>query len=127
MRYTFLSVEDVIFLHDELISKYAGVGGIRDKNLLLSTVDAAQNRFFYKPNTTKDELASIYMHRLIKNHPFIDGNKRTGVLCALTFLKINGYKFEVKDDSLLITMAVEVAKGTVSERELAQFFYLHII
>ncbi len=83
----FLSLEAVIAIHHDQISTFGGTHGLRDQKLLESALGQAQQTYAY----TKDihETAAQYCFSLAKNHPFVDGNKRTAADCMLTFLVLN--------------------------------------
>lgn len=87
----FLPVEQVIFYHDRLIEQYGGLTGIRDIGLLLSALEMPKASISgeYLHKTIFDK-AAAYLYHIVCNHPFIDGNKRTGAFSALVFLDING-------------------------------------
>jgi death on curing protein len=86
-----LSIETVIEIHAEAISKFGGLGGVRDENLLPSAVLAPQSTFGGKsPYHDLVEVAAAYLFYICSNHPFLDGNKRTAMMAAIVFLRING-------------------------------------
>ncbi len=66
----------VLMIHDILLAEHGGLSGIRDKGLLNSALAKPQQLYHYKPESTLHELATMYSFGLVKNHPFIDGNKR---------------------------------------------------
>lgn len=87
----FLTVEDVLQIHDEQLSAYGGATGIRDQALLESAV-AMPQAFFGEAYLHKDlpHMAAAYAFHIAQNQPFLDGNKRTGLVAALVFLDLNG-------------------------------------
>ncbi len=86
-----LSIETVVEIHVEAIRQFGGLGGVRDENLLASAVLAPQSTFGGKsPYHDLVEIAAAYLFYICKNHPFIDGNKRTALMAAIVFLRING-------------------------------------
>ena len=103
----------VIAFHDRLLAEHGGSSGIRDEGLLDSALGKPQNLFAYgKPD--RFELAASYAFGLVKNHPFIDGNKRIGFATASLFLDLNGYRFVATEvDVVLRTLAL--AAGEMSE------------
>lgn len=107
----FLTVEEVLRLHERQIARFGGSEGVRDFGLLESAVLAPQQSFsddyFYK---FPYEMAAAYLYHLSKNHAFVDGNKRTSADCMLTFLGMNGYEhtFIWQD---LESMVVDTAIG----------------
>lgn len=103
----------VIAFHDRLLAEHGGSSGIRDEGLLDSALGKPQNLFAYgKPD--RFELAASYAFGLVKNHPFIDGNKRIGFATGSLFLNLNGYRFVATEvDVVLRTLAL--AAGEMSE------------
>ncbi|MBI1251905.1 MAG: type II toxin-antitoxin system death-on-curing family toxin [Alphaproteobacteria bacterium] len=107
----------VLMLHDESLSAHGGAVGIRDAGLLDSALARPQNRFAYG-EADAAALAAAYAFGVIKNHPFIDGNKRTGFLCAALFLELNDFRFSAGEaDVVLRTLAL--AAGEMSEDDYA--------
>lgn len=103
----------VIAFHDFLLAEHGGAAGIRDEGLLDSALGKPQNLFLYgKPSLF--DLAASYGFGLVKNHPFIDGNKRIGFATAALFLELNQYHFGAAEvDVVLRTLAM--AAGEMSE------------
>lgn len=93
-----LTPEIVREIHAEAIDLFGGLNGVRDENLLASAVLAPQSSFGGKsPYNDLVEVAAAYLFYLCRNHPFIDGNKRTAMIAAIVFLRLNG--IEPKPDS----------------------------
>jgi death-on-curing protein len=93
-----LSIGIVREIHAEAIRQFGGLRGIRDENLLASAVLAPQSSFGGKsPYADIVEIAAAYLFYICKNHPFLDGNKRTAMMAAIVFLRFNG--IEPKADS----------------------------
>ena len=115
--------EVVLGLHEQSLAQFGGSNGIRDEGLLDSALGKPQNLFAYgAPNVF--ELAASYAFGLVKNHPFLDGNKRTGFTVAVLFLEINGQKFAAPEtDAAVKTLAL--AAGEMSEAEFASWLELH--
>jgi len=110
----------VTAIHDEANYKFGGLSGIRDTGLLESALDPPRNRLTDQPETTVFELAASLCFGLAKNHPFVDGNKRTALLAARAFLFVNGYLLEPAEEDEVLTM-VAVAEDSVSEQQLAEW------
>lgn len=108
----------VTAIHDEAIYEFGGLAGIRDFGLLESALDRPRNRLAYEPKTTVYELAATLCVGVTKNHPFIDGNKRTALLATRAFLFLNGYALEPGEEDEVLTM-VAVADDSLSESALA--------
>jgi death-on-curing protein len=111
--------EVVIMLHEQSLAQFGGSAGIRDEGLMDSALGKPQNLFASgKPDMF--DLAASYAFGLVKNHPFIDGNKRTGFIVAVVFLELNGYKFSASEvDATVRTLAL--AAGELSEGGFAQW------
>ncbi len=102
----FLDLEIVLKLHKGQIETFGGTLGIRDKNLLESAIAQPQNIYAYDDGDIFDMAASYAFH-ISKNHPFLDGNKRTGLQAALTFLYTNGVVIQIEQPRLLqLTLAL---------------------
>ena len=91
-----ISLDDVIYAHEEAIQQFGGLGGVRDINLLESALARPQMLHTYG-NAGLHELAATYAESIAKNHPFIDGNKRTAFLASASFLNDNGYVIHAPD------------------------------
>ncbi len=111
--------ETVLALQEVLLSQFGGLGGIRDENMLDSVLARPQHLFSYgKPNLF--DLAASYGFRLVKNHPFVDGNKRIGFAVAILFLELNGYRFRAAEaDAVVRTLAL--AASEMSEAAYAKW------
>jgi len=111
-------------LHAEQLAEHGGAAGIRDAGLLTSALSRPQNLASYG-NPDVADLAAAYSWGIIRNHPFVDGNKRVALILCETFLIINGYELDADDVSL--TMAfVELAAGTMDEATLAKWLQSRI-
>ncbi|MCL4195155.1 MAG: type II toxin-antitoxin system death-on-curing family toxin [Thermoguttaceae bacterium] len=121
----FLSTEDVLALHADLVDLYGGEHGVRDMGLLDSAV--AQPRASFGGQFLHQdlfEMAAAYLYHLVQNHPFLDGNKRTGAVAAMVFLDLNGIDIDAPKGGLYdLTMAV--ATGQVGKAEITAFFRTH--
>jgi death on curing protein len=115
----YLRIEEVIYFHDRLIEKYGGLSGLRDLGLLTSALAMPQQCFRGEElHRTLYEKAAAYMYHVIKNHAFIDGNKRTGVMASLVFLQRNGENLEF-DQFILEEFAVAIAENKITKTELS--------
>lgn len=120
-----LSKEQVIKIHNMLISQTGGSDGIRDEGLLESALNAPFETFDgeYIYRTIKAKAAKL-VYFLVKNHPFIDGNKRIGILVMITFLEINGVEVTCTDEEL-ITLGLGLADGTIDDEDLLNWIIDH--
>jgi death-on-curing protein len=107
----------VAAIHDEAIYEFGGLAGVRDAGLLESAIDRPRNRYAHEPKSTIFHLAAALCHGLTKNHPFIDGNKRTALLATRAFLYLNGGELEPEESDEVATM-VALADGSLSEEQL---------
>lgn len=111
------SREEALALHDLMLADYGGLTGMRDDNMLESALAKPRQRFAYgKP--TLAEMAAAYTAGVVKNHPFLDGNKRTGFMLGAAFLECNGLTFFASEvDATLRTLAL--AAGEITEADYA--------
>jgi death-on-curing protein len=114
-----LSVTMVVAIHDEQLAVHGGPGGIRDSGALESALDRPRNKWAYE-QTELPELAAAYAYGIAKNHPFVDGNKRTSLLALYTFLGVNGIDFIVPEADAA-AMILALAAGEVSEENLTRW------
>lgn len=111
-RPVWLLRETVVALQEQLLAAFGGASGIRDQGLLESALARPENRFAYETPTVFD-LAAAYAFGLVKNHPFVDGNKRIGFASAVVFLETNGYRFEADEaDAVIRTLALAASEMT---------------
>ncbi len=116
-----LSLELVMTLHDESLVHFGGSAGVRDQGLLESALGRPQNLYAYQEESTIYELATAYCAGIVRNHPFVDGNKRAGLLAARAFLFLNGYHFN-PDELETVQMIEGLAGRLVSEEALTKWF-----
>ncbi len=121
----FLSLEDVLTLHADQVALYGGDHGVRDLGLLESAIAQPQatfgGEFLHKDLF---EMAAAYLFHIVQNHPFLDGNKRTGAVAALVFLDLNGVEITAPKGSVYeVTMSV--ATGQAGKAEVVAFFRSH--
>ncbi|MBL1211409.1 type II toxin-antitoxin system death-on-curing family toxin [Geminocystis sp. GBBB08] len=121
MNIHWLSMRLVIGIHQEQITEHGGANGLRDKGLLESALVRPQNQYHYHQITNIPSLASTYTFSIVKNHSFIDGNKRTGFIAGVTFLMLNGYQFTASEIEV-VSIIQSVASGTITEEELQEWF-----
>jgi len=108
-----LSVETVREIHAEALRRFGGSDGVRDENLLASAVLTPQSSFGGKsPYADIVEIAAAYLFYLCGNHPFIDGNKRTAMMAAIVFLRLNGVE-PAPDSDAWEKFVLEVASSKV--------------
>jgi len=114
-----LTLPIVVAIHDEQLAIHGGAGGIRDVALLESALDRPRNKWAYE-SAELPELAAAYGFGIAKNHPFVDGNKRTSLLAIYTFLGVNEVDFLVPEAEAA-AMIFSLAAGEVSEESLTRW------
>lgn len=121
----FLTLEQILFLHEDQIDLYGGSSGLRDLALLESAIYRPQATFggTYLYESIFDKAACL-MHSLIMNHPFIDGNKRTGMDAGIVFLELNGYTLKVMQKDVVI-VALQIATKKMNIKELSVWLKNH--
>jgi len=113
----YLKMEEVILIHDELFKGYGGMSCIRDFGLLSSAISIPCQSFGgHELHPKIMEKAAAYLYHIIKNHPFIDGNKRSGVVSFLFFLDNNDVNTSFNDD-FLFNLAIDIEKNFVNKTE----------
>ncbi|HON68678.1 MAG TPA: type II toxin-antitoxin system death-on-curing family toxin [Phycisphaerae bacterium] len=118
----FLDLDMVLRIHRSLIDRYGGTEGLRDAGLLHSAIAMPQASFGGEPlHKNLFEMAAAYLYHLVQNHPFLDGNKRTGAAAAIVFLDLNGIEIEADEDGL-VELTLRVASGQAGKAEIAEFF-----
>ena len=125
MEPEFLSLAEVVEIHSDQIRRYGGSPDILDLAMLQSAV-AAPRAAFSGELLHHDiyAMAAAYLFHVVRNHPFVDGNKRTGTVAALVFLAMNGVRFEAEGRALE-TLVLSVARGDAAEDEVAGFLRAH--
>jgi death on curing protein len=119
-----LSKKLIQTLHAESLHRFGGASGIRDEGLLESALDRPRNVYAYNEGASLFELAATYAHGLIKNHPFVDGNKRAGLLAARAFLFRNGFALH-PPEAETVSVIEGVAAGEVEADALAAWLEEH--
>ncbi len=114
----YLSHEAVITIHEYLIERFGGMSGLRDEGLFDAATEQPRQTFdgidLY---STAEEKAARYAYGIVNNHPFADGNKRTGAACIGMFLRLNGFRFKPRSMELYDTI-IAVADGSMEYEEL---------
>ncbi len=122
MKLEFVELDEVLAIHAESIRRFGGATGLRDAALLESALAMPRATMFGELlHSTIHEQAAAYLFHLVKNHPFVDGNKRVGLAAALTFLGMNGLWVETTNDAL-VELTLNVVEGRASKSDVAVFF-----
>jgi death-on-curing protein len=106
--------QDVLVLHDRLLALDGGSAGVRSVALLQSALARPQQLYAYGEAPNIIDMAAVYIAGIVRNHPFVDGNKRTGFVVGVLFLELNGCRFIANEEDA--TQAIlELAAGTLDE------------
>ncbi len=124
MNWIWVSLEVALAAHHEQLAEHGGGEGVRDSGMLESAMARPQNLVAYgTPDAA--ELAASYAFGIARNHPFVDGNKRTAAVVSETFLVLNGHDLVATDAELVVTF-LALAAGELSEDELTAWFRDHL-
>jgi death-on-curing protein len=126
MEIAFLTLEDVLALHDELIQRYGGNPGLRDAGLLEAALALPQagfgGQYFHE---FPHEMGAAYLFHLVRNHAFIDGNKRVALACTILFFKINRVPYLIKEEEA-VELTLSAASGQIDKSAVTEFFRRHL-
>jgi death on curing protein len=125
LTFKWLTADSVLAMHARQLAEHGGGVGVRDEGLLLSALQRPQNKASYETPDVAD-LAAAYAYGIARNHPFVDGNKRTALVASRSFLLINGYQIGASKEDRLNTF-LALASGDLSEDQLAIWFRKHLI
>lgn len=114
-----ISEKIVRAIQKDLLLQYGGIPGTRDDNLLSASLAIPRHLFTYE-NPSIYELAAAYGYGITKNHPCVDGNKRTAFMVMYTFLGLNGYQLNAPEKEVVIIME-QVASGEINQESLAEW------
>jgi len=118
----FLGIDRMFRLHRSLIEGYGGIDGVRDVRLLQSAVSQPEATFGGDYlHAFPFEMAAAYLFHIVQNHPFLDGNKRTGAASAIVFLEMNDIEID-GDEKGLVDITIRTATGVVTKEDIAEFF-----
>ncbi len=122
-RWVWIETNLIHAVHDEQLVEHGGAAGVRDDHLLQSALARPQQLANYSSPDAAD-LAASYGYGISRNHPFIDGNKRTGFVAMELFLALNGFDLVAEDADCVLTM-LGLAAGDISEADFAQWIKNH--
>jgi death-on-curing protein len=115
---------DVLAIHDRLLALYGGATGLRDQGLLESALARPHQHHAYANTSDVVEMAALYTAGIVRNHPFVDGNKRTGFVIGVLFLELHGFDFTASEaDATQAVMAL--AAGTLDNGSYTAWFRVH--
>ena len=115
---TFLSVVEVLYLHDQSLARFGGSAGVREPGMVESALGAAQNTYWYGGQDLFG-VAAAYAFHIAQSQAFLDGNKRTAASAAIAFLRRNGIGFPKDDGSVYLAM-IDIANKRLDKRGLAE-------
>lgn len=119
-RLNWISLSEIFAVHEKLLALYGGGTGLREPGLLESALARPQTFLRYEKDADVFEPASLYADSILNNHPFVDGNKRTGFLAAALFIEINGYHVGAKEEEVVM-MTRGLADKSVSREKYAKW------
>lgn len=125
MKWIWVADSVVYAIHEEQLAEHGGIAGVRDEGLLSSALARPQNSAAYGENPDAAALAAAYAFGIARNHPFLDGNKRTAFVVMELFLNLNGMNLNASDADCISTM-LSLAAGDLSEKALAIWLRQHI-
>jgi death on curing protein len=112
-----IDAADCLAFHEDMLARFGGLAGVRDRGLLDSALNRPLHLFAYdKPDLF--ELAAAYATGIIKNHPFLDGNKRAGFMAAALFLEVNDLEFSAPEEEVVL-QTLALAAGEIREKDYA--------
>ncbi|AFY85848.1 type II toxin-antitoxin system death-on-curing family toxin [Chroococcidiopsis thermalis] len=122
----FLELNDILIIHQILLEQFGGLPGIRDEGLLEFAIFQPKATFFGELlHPTIHVQAAAYLYHIAKNHPFLDGNKRTAFGAMEAFLRLNGCNLSFSDEQAY-QIVLQVAQGEISKEELTLLLKQHI-
>jgi death-on-curing protein len=116
---------DALVLHDRLLALHGGTAGLRDDGLLKSVLARPQQHVAYADSSGIVEMAAVYTAGIVRNHPFVDGNKRTGFLVGILFLELNSYRF-IATEEAAAQAVMELAAGNLDESGYSAFLRANV-
>lgn len=114
-----ITAEDCLAFHDKVLARFGGAGGVRDAGLLASALARPRQLFAYGTPTLFD-MAAAYAHGIARDHPFLDGNKRCGLVAAALFLEANGVRFSPTEEDAVVQM-LALASGSITAEVFARW------
>ena len=120
-----IEAADIMALHERLLVFHGGAAGLRDEGLLQSAIARPRQLHAYGEAVDVIDMATALTAGLVKNHPFLDGNKRTGFVAGILFVELNGYRFDAAEDAAAEAV-LALAAGGMDEAGYAAFLRAHI-
>ncbi|MGH8555928.1 MAG: type II toxin-antitoxin system death-on-curing family toxin [Methylococcales bacterium] len=117
---------DILTIHERLLALHGGASGLRDQALLSSALARPRQHLAYADDVDIISMAAAYTAGIVRNHPFVDGNKRTGFVIGILFLELNGYRFTASEEDAARTI-LSLAAGTLDEEGLVTFLRTNVV
>jgi death on curing protein len=117
---------DALTLHDQLLALHGGAQGVRDDNLLKSALARSRQYYSFADKPDIIHMASLYTAGIVRNHPFVDGNKRAGFVVGILFLELNRYRFTATEEDAAQAV-LSLAAGTLDEAGYTAFLRANVI
>jgi death on curing protein len=117
---------DTLVLHNRLLALHGGAGGLRDGGLLQSALARPQQQHAYAEAADIVDMATANTAGIVRNHPFLDGNKRTGFVVGILFLELNGYRFVASEEDAAQAV-LKLADGTLDEAAYTSFLRDNVV
>ena len=112
-------------IHADQLRQHGGLAGVRDENVLESSLARPRQKWAYEPTLDLAALAAAYAYGLVRNHPYRDGNKRIGFLALATFLGVNDHELDTTDEDV-VTTVLALADGNLTESQMASWVRKHL-
>jgi death-on-curing protein len=125
MTWTWIDPSVVLAIHDQQIAEHGGISGVRDMGLLESALARPLQLEAYGDPDAFD-LAATYAHGIARNHPFLDGNKRTAYVVCMLFLRLHGFRIKAPGPECVIVFE-RLGRGEIEQKELAAWLQGHTI
>jgi death-on-curing protein len=122
---SWINERDALILHDRLLAFHGGAAGVRDDGLLAPALARPRQHFAYAETADIIHLAAIHTDGIVRNHPFVDGNKRTGFVIGILFLETNGHRFTAREEAAAKAM-LALAAGEIEADEYAEFLRANV-
>ena len=117
---------DALALHSRLLALHGGAGGLRDRGLLQSALARPRQQHAYAEGADIIDRATAYTAGIVRNHPFLDGNKRTGFVAGILFLELNGYRFVASEEDAAQAI-LRLAAGNIDEADYSSFLRSNVV
>lgn len=126
MKWIWIDPRIIVAIHAEQLAEHGGAPGVRDLGLLESALARPRQIASYRKSTDASALAAAYAFGIAKNHPFVDGNKRTAYVALRLFLILNGHDLDAPESERVMTLEA-LAGGQLTEKALAQWVRRHLV